>query len=334
MNHRPRLLSPYPGAKNPAVYPVHDGGDYDAWVAPFAGSGEQEAWVAQRYPGLPVIAADADFLVRATWESWGKAHIRKATASLIEAWQHRIERNPEKAFTELAEFANWYYCPGHQSCYNPVLVATVSILLRRLTFGGVIRRNNDGVLDVGLNQNKLKSFLKGWQFTWPTPPKSLKVFADWSQAMDWVAGHDPRTPETNYRRAIALVDPPYCAGTTDAYANADGDYTMALDCIEGLLASGNVARIVAFNYWGEWVEGAAAPTEYPICEAMRKLAAKYDAPAHFSHLGTLTTMNKSGGRGAVHRFEGVWEIGGRRLYGNHPIVKPECESVEQMALAI
>lgn len=334
MTIRPRLLSPYPGAKNPAVYPVHDGGDYDCWVAPFAGSGEQEAWLAQRYPGLPVVVADADFLVRAVWECWRKPNLRKSTASLIEAWQQRIALDPEDAFTTLAELSNWYVCEGHQTCYNPVLVANVSILLRRLTFGGVIRRNDAGVLNVGLSQDKLKTFLAGWQFTWPEPPKSLKVFADWSRAMDWVAGHDPKTPETNYRRAIAIVDPPYCAGTTDAYAHADGDMAMALDCIEGLLASGNVARVVAFNYWGEWVEGDNAPTEYPIVEAMQQLAQRYGTEAHLSHLGTLATMNKREGKAAVHRFEGVWEIGGRRLYGSRPVVKPCTEIIEQMALML
>jgi site-specific DNA-adenine methylase len=310
---------------------VHDRGDYDAWVAPFAGSGEQEAWVAKHYPGLPVVAADADFLVRATWECWAKPRLRKGVSSLVEAWQQRIRRNPDEAFTELAELASWYYCPGHQSCYNPVLVATVSILLRRLTFGGVIRLNQQGVLNVGLSQDKLRSFLAGWEFIWPEPPRSLKVFGDWGRAVDFVAGHDHRTPETNYRRAIAIIDPPYCDGTTDAYAQASGDYTMALDCIDGLLASGNVARIVAFNYWGEWFEGAISPTEYPICEAMQLLAEKHGVEAHFSHIGTLATMNKTGGQGAVHRFEGVWEIGGRQLYGSRPVAKPSSERIKQLS---
>ena len=66
MTNRPRLLSPYPGAKNPAVYPVHDGGDYDAWVAPFAGSGEQEAWLARMHPGTAVVAARAKFVVHSS----------------------------------------------------------------------------------------------------------------------------------------------------------------------------------------------------------------------------------------------------------------------------
>jgi site-specific DNA-adenine methylase len=328
---RPRLLSPYPGAKNPDRYPVHDGGNYDCWVAPFAGSGEQEAWLALHYPGLPLVVADADPAVLAVWRCWGSEGARNAVNEALNSYTARVYADPEEGFGRLA-------MRFHEgvSRYPRVFIdlAAVSILLRRLTFGGVIRLNGDGVLNVGLSQDKLQSFLKGWKFEWPTPPRSLKVFCDWALAMDWVAGHDPRTPETNYRRAIAIVDPPYCAGTTDAYANADGQLSMALDCIEGLLASGNVARIVAFNYWGEWVEGADAPTEYPVCEAMQQLAAKYGTDAHFSHLGTLATMNKGTGKAAVHRFEGVWEIGGRRLYGSRPLVKPSAQKLEQLALSI
>jgi len=272
------------------------------------------------------VVSDSDFLVRATWEAWHRPRLRKETAALVQAWQQRIERNPEEAFAELAELASFYYRPAHQIEYNPVLVPTVSILLRRLTFGGVIRLNAKGVLNVGLSQDKLQSFLNGWEFTWPAPPKSLKVFGDWSGVTDWIDGVDGV-------EAIAIVDPPYCAGTTDAYANAGGDAAMALDCIEALLASGNVTRIVAFNYWGEMADDADTPTEYPICDAMQMLAHRHGVEAHLSHLGTLATMNKGAGKTAVHRFEGVWEIGGKRMYGSRPIVKPDATQYEQMAFA-
>lgn len=318
---RSRLLSPYPGGKALSRYPVHDGGRYDAWICPFAGSGEQESWVAQTYPDLPIVAADADFLVKVVWECWAKPRLRKAVASLIEAWQLKIAVNPQAAFNELAAIATWYYCPDHQSSYNPVLVATASILLRRLTFGGVMRLNSRGVFNVGLSQDKLKSFLAGWRFEWPQPPKSLAVFSDWSEAVDFVTGHDRRCPETNYRNAIAIVDPPYCSGTTAAYAHADGALSMALDCVELLLASGHASRIVAFNYWGEWVEGCDCPAEYPIVEAMQQLGAKHGREVWFSRLGTLATMNKGPGQATVHRYEGVWEIGGKRLYGDRMPVK-------------
>jgi site-specific DNA-adenine methylase len=326
MNHRSRLLSPYPGAKNPAVYPVHDGGDYDCWVAPFAGSGEQEAWLARHYPGLPVIAADADPMVRAVWECWRTEKLRKSTRLLVQAWKERVLKRPEETFQELAELATFDSMHRNPLGYNPVAVAAVSIILRRLTFGGVMRFNDKGVFNVGLSQDKLNTLRDGgWAFEWPEPPQVLTVFNSWAKAAQV---HPLAT------RAIAIVDPPYCAGTTDAYANADGDYTMALDCISDLLASGNVARIVAFNYWGEWVEGNDAPTEYPICKAMQVLAHKYSVDVYFSHLGTLATMNKAADKAAVHRYEGVWEIGGRRLYGSRPIVKPSSERVEQMALML
>jgi len=45
-------------------------------------------------------------------------------------------------------------------------------------------------------------------------------------------------------------------------------------------------------------------------------------------------MNKGAGKAAVHRYEGVWEIGGRRLYGSRPLVKPSAQKLEQLALSI
>lgn len=343
MAKRTRLLSPYPGAKNPDRYPVYDGGDYDAWVVPFAGSGEQESWLARAHPSTPVVAADSDFLVRVVWHCWGKSYLRRAVVDLVESWQKRIALDPEGAFAELAHHANWYHDPAHQQGYNPVLVATVSILLRRLTFGGVIRFNSEGKFNVKLSQDKLEKFLAGWSFTWPEPPPRLKMFDDWSCVIDWsgvadrIAGHDP-DPLWNFNNAIALVDPPYCAGTTDAYAQSHGDLDMAVDCIQGLLASARVSRLVAFNYWGEWAEGNDSATRYPIMEAMQQLAYQYATELHFSRLGTLTTMNKGvkdvGDRRLykVHRFEGVWEFGGKRLYGSRPVVKPSVEVRQQLSL--
>lgn len=330
MNNRTRLLSPYPGAKNPAVYPVHDGGDYDCWVAPFAGSGEQEAWIARMYPGMAVIAADADPLVRSVWRCWDSAGARNAVVEAIKGYSVKVESDPEKGF-ELLSLQMQQGLLSYPSSF--INLAAVSIVLRRLTFGGVIRLNSKGELNVGLSQDKLRTFRKGWEFAWPQSPNRLRMFDDWAKAMDFVAGWGP-DPLWNFSSAIAIIDPPYCDGTTAAYAHADGTMSMGVDCIDGLLASGNVSRIVAFNYWGEWVEGDSAPTEYPICKAMQHLAQRHNVDVYFSHLGTLATMNKGAGKAAVHRYEGVWEIGGRRLYGSRPIVKPATTTGQQMAFAI
>ncbi|MBD1871909.1 hypothetical protein H6F75_00295 [Nodosilinea sp. FACHB-131] len=319
MTNRPRLLSPYPGAKNPDRYPVHDGGDYDAWIAPFAGSGEQEAYVARIDNALPVIAADADPLVRSVWECWGDADLRQETKELLWQWRQWILADPETSFADLAKLSAWYVATPDVN-RSIAHIAAVSIVLRRLTFGGVIRLNGQGQLNVGLSQDKLRSFRKGWQFTWPQSPAALTVFDDYAKACDvppWVES------------AIAIVDPPYCSGTTDAYAHADGHLSIALDCVERLMANPCVARIVCFNYWGEFAAGAVSGTEYPIVAAMERIGQRYGREVSFTHLGTLATMNKGPGKTAVHRLEGVWEIGGRRLYGDRAVPVPAMERVEQ-----
>lgn len=333
MTNRPRLLSPYPGAKNPDRYPVHDGGQYDCWVAPFAGSGEQEAWIAKHYPCLPVIAADADSAVRAVWECWGDAELRQQVFKRIDRYAELVMADPVSGFARLKQQIehHWLGAP-----YDGIDLAAVSMLLRRLTFGGVIRSNAQGELNVGLSPDKLKTFQRQWTFEdhlfqWPQPPRVLTVFEDWGRAVDFVAGHDHRTPETNHENAIAIVDPPYCAGTTDAYAQASGELQMALDCVDLLLASGNVSRLVAFNYWGEWVAGEDAPREYPIVAAMQRIADEHRVEMHFSRLGTLATMNNGPGKTAVHRFEGVWEIGGQRMFWPQQLHKPETKVYEQLA---
>lgn len=338
---RPRLLSRFPGTKCPHLYPVHDSGDYDCWMAPYAGSGEQEAWLAQRYPRLPVYASDVDPAVKAPWRCWHDAGLRQRVRARVQEWQQQILADSDRGWPQMRGTFDRYAQRGGPNYL--VEMAAVSIVIRRLVFSGIIRCSKEtGNLNIALNQGDLER-LGRWEFHWPKPPRHLCFADSWRDLIK-------RFARSRFNRAIVLVDPPYWApghcprvngGMSPCYPghvpNDPSTYTDFLELMDWLLSSGRVARVVATNYWGQVINAQVKDkqlvggdvVEWPIRGDMEAMAMRHGWEMAFSHNKILDQGNK-GVDSVAFRLEGVWEFGGRRQFTDKPIFA--LVEVEQLSV--
>ena len=314
--NRIRLISPYPGAKSPKKYPVHDGGKYGAWIAPYAGCGEQECWLAMHHPSTPIFASDIDPAVAAIWQCWGDDRKRKAVSRYIDAYYEQVLSRPKETFASLKRIYDTLCRSGDNT--SGVLLSAVAIVLRRLTFGGVIRCNKQGELNVALSEDKLSTF-HNWLYEWPEPPMQLNFTRHWRDCLEAFY-------QSELKDAIVFLDPPYSApgngprvnlGMSPAYPGHEPNdpnlYADFIECLESVLRSGRAKRVVVANYYGEqaWSEeGCTYVVKYSILEDMKYLADKHGYPMYFSSIGVLGEMNKGKGCKAK-RLEGVWQFGGK-----------------------
>jgi hypothetical protein len=346
MRHTTGLLSPYVGSKeNVTKYPVHDGGDYDAIIEPFLGSGH----FTTRHIGSigKAFVAEQDPSVWAVAYCWTQPRLRVAVDSIVLQYRAMILEDAETAYDYLKSEFDRIVAEGKAFWNRPVTVklAAVSITIRKLLFGAVTRPNaTTGKLNVSLSQDKLKTFEKKhgvpqlqlltreecqtWVHHWRPLPQGAQVhlFLDWRftcMALE----------RSSVESAIAFIDPmywvPYRPGTarrgtgamTPAYRGHDPSDRQLLmdciDCVEWLLSTGKVKRLVVTNYISD-----------PMRAAMARLAQKYDFPLWFSDLGPLNTMNKRH-KAKTQYHEGAWEFGEVKTFRDRV---PVDDSAEQLSL--
>jgi len=313
------LLHPYPGSKKDwHKYPVWDERYcYDAWIEPCVGAGHQ----VHRYLATGIVnrafIADIDPAVYTVWQAWQDPTLREAVAFSVYRWAESIQKAYATGdedtlisnFNVLCHELN-APIPGHE-----VGLAAASIVLRKLVFGGVLRCNAQGTLNVALSKDKLRAF-QAWDFKWPyVNPRWTVCLADSAHAcLDEFEASDCES-------AIAFFDPPYWVpkgsrpgrrGTgalTPAYTH-HGDpqgeelKELCLSVLERLLSNPRVERIVVTNY--------ISPELAAAVEAMGKGGRAW----RLTPLGELTTMN----RGMIRDdcpVEGFWEFGGRMMAGRY-----------------
>jgi len=343
------LISPYVGSKADVnKYPVMDGGNYDCLIEPFFGAGHfttrhiasvGKAYVAEKDPSVWAVAY-----------CWARPRLRAAVDNLVIKYRAQVLQDPEAAYEFLKrrfdEMAN-----DSRVFYNrpvTVMLAATSITIRKLLFGAVARPNRTtGKLNVSLSQDKLASFEKRhgvpqlplftrqqcqtWVHHWrPLPTNAhLNLFPDWRTVC-------MALEMSSVTNAIAFVDPmywvPYEPGTkrrgtgamTAAYRGHDPSspelLNDCLECVEWLLNTGKVGRLVLTNY-----------ISAPIFSAMENLAQKYNYPLAFSDLGPLDGMNrrdqKTDPNSKAH--EGAWEFGGTKTFRDKV---PVDDSAKQLSL--
>ena len=321
------LSSPTPGGKgisssNAARYFTTFGGQrfsricdlpghYDVLVDVFLGGGGVA--FGHPYGCKHVITSDVDPGVLALAQCWGDAGLRRQVEQEIEGWKSKIIRSPSGAFAGLKNI--------HDNARSISVSerAAVFLTIKRLTFGGVLRCNRQGKLNVALSQDKLDKYLRGWNYEWPNNGvKTLDVHHGWQGAVQALA-------DSNYENALVVIDAPYWTPghkMTEAYTHhgdPGSDEVMALttDCLDAVLATGKAGRIVVFNYYSDALQ-----------EEIWRLYSKHfyqakDVPDIWSSdLGPLSTMNNGQGT-AYHEYysEAVWEIGGRRMFQDYDAVE-------------
>lgn len=332
----PALISPYVGGKSGGRYFIQAGGVvrsricdrphyYDCIVEPFAGSGAA-TW--QHNHGIAhTIAADVDPGVQAVWECW-REH-RDAVNGACELWHREItEGSAKRAFNKLKRI---YDKKGFHGSLRFGLdstrryeLAAAYLTLKRLVFGGVLRCNQQGSLNVALSQDKLEKYLAGWQYQWPDNGiQSVDFRHSWQAAVQTLAD----SPHTN---ALVVIDPPYYSPQQWQETRKDGsvhpsrmtpaypghnpqsadEMALCLDCLDAVLDTGKVGRIVVFNYWSKILDDM-------IQDA---LISRHCLDFYVSNLGPLGGMNNAQqfhGRDS----ESVWEIGGRRMFQAHDAIQ-------------
>lgn len=231
------LIKPYPGGKghNPRYF-VEFGGQrfsricdhpgYDVLLDVCLGGGG----VAFGHPHgcKHVITSEVDPGVLAVAQCWKKSEDRKAVNSLINYWKQRILEDPSDVFDHLKDTHDKGYF-----CMSPAAIAAEYLTVKRLVFGGVLRCNQAGGLNVALSKDKLNSFLNagkkkrrrkvctetpmlnlgvesgkpedywGWQYEWPNNGvETLDVHHGWQAAVQALA-------DSAYENALVVIDPPY-----------------------------------------------------------------------------------------------------------------------------
>ncbi len=317
------LLHPYPGSKKDwHKYPIWDERPYDAVIEPFVGAGHFTHRILANGRVKNAFVADIDPAVSTVWRSWmdtepdefgffdgecGRDYIEQ----FINKYSDKIRAACDDIYFQ--ELKEWLEA-GYES--DPQQLAAASIILRKLVFGGVLRCNAQGRLNVALSQDKFDQF-SSWRFEWPHFDESwrLSVSDSWQACIQ-------RFRESNFQHAIAFVDPPYwlpsksrpgrrgTGAMTPAYThhgNPEGEETLDLfmNCLAMLLDEPRVSRVVATNY-----------VSSELCFEVDRLLEKRKRQWWFTPLGTLATMNNGSTRDDCP-IEGFWEFGGNRMAGKY-----------------
>lgn len=327
------LIPRYPGAKsNRTKYPVWDGTTYDLAYVPFAGSGRWCIPALQMGHVRALSVADADPAVREVWEMFVYHALGDFFHGRVNHWLERLATDEAKqVFDELCDVIDYQeYSDIHD-------YACAKILLHKLCFGGNVRSNSQGKLNISLRKD-WQDAIQDWHYElpWLPPGRQVTIHDDWSKCFD-VAFNG---------KTIAFIDPPYYApgngprvkgGMSKAYSVHGGNPNdlSVLDMLKGAVTAAvekGCDRIVATNYWGHWLQTIEHTDQWSRPKIVDQQWVEYSETTDFMQsmgfewfhdLGPLQSMNninfsldKAGTtEQRTVRHEGWWEKGRTRQHG-------------------
>lgn len=321
----PRSLFIIPGGKghNPRYFGPHGKSlicdrphRYDCYVAPFFGGGGD---TFGHYHGcIAAIGGDVDPGVLAVARCWGDEEGRRFVSCELQDWWDKINENGGTVYADrqaVFDDLKFLYEDSSRCTYREYAAAYLT--LKRLVFGGILRTNKQGKLNVALSQDKLQSYLENPSYEWPDNGiERLDIHHGWERAVQALADSD-------YTNALVTIDPPYYSPERWTETRKDGtqraskmtaaypghnpqsadELALCVDCLDAVLATGKAGRIVVFNYWSKILD-----------DMLQDALIKYQRfDFHFSRIGYLGGMNNAQqfhGRD----IEAVWEIGGTRMF--------------------
>lgn len=304
------LVPRFPGGKrNHGKYQIWDGAVYDACIEPFAGGSAFSQQMLRR--GCKnVFLGERDPLLLPIYECWLAPYTHQRVYDLIDSWKQRFlnahyDRDRIDVVWECLKRRL-----DEREDYTKEEIAAASLVLRKLTFGGVVRLNTKDKLNVRYVECQIQ-LLEKWVYRFPYIDQEARVYLkpSWQQAMLRFKMWADRNPNGS---AIALVDPPYYAelptgeqmekrkrqdGITPAYPGhlPHNLKTLALSVepVEELLKFSQVERIVVTNYYSDRLDSA-----------LRKL----DPGLRMRSVGRLDGLNQTRNAGTEYE-ECVWEMG-------------------------
>lgn len=286
-----KLFNRYPGAKDPRKYQFWDGDRYDAVIEPFAGSGIFSLFMMSK--GVQnLFFADTDPTVRAVYKTWLDKGCHSEFYNQISSILIYLGGGAPVSQV-WADLLNKFYSRDDR---DYATLAAVSLVIRDLTFGGVIRFNSQGVMNQPWVLDRVDWLKRQSVKRYQLPPIPKSGFIGHSC---WQSFQSFRNSEC--RSAICLIDPPYYSPSCKdaSYQGHDGRDTATLDlCIEAVrkaIEIPQIKRIIVCNYYTE-----------ELAEALRNVCGDRVSSQHLT--GTLTRMQR-GKVCTTKNQECIWEIG-------------------------
>lgn len=293
----------YPGSKRGYLSKLWDERDRVAVVEPFAGAAHysferlSQGWVlAPKH----VFFGEQDASVRAVYETWICPEQHAAFYTRLEFW--RMEFcfcSTDSAWTALIkEFDEWQSASS-LNAEQLAYFAAIALVIRKLTFGGVVRAGASGRLNVKYCARQVKQLI-GWHFEFPpTPSASVSILNDWQSAITAFKNSDLPSAE-------ALIDPPYYAPRqkgrrcTAAYLDhephSDRTRKLCTDAFSACIKDPKFRLINVTNYYSDVLD-----------DELREIARDHGEKLERVDAGSLKSMNKSGAK-KVGEKEGIWTI--------------------------
>lgn len=300
------LFSRFPGSKrNQAKYPIWDGSNFDAVIEPFAGGAAFSQLMLKR--GVrSVFLADADPWVRAVYECWLNPTMHDRFYRQVELLKGYFLEEPD-----IANIICKQMLDDHAN-YNVPEIAAASLVFRSVTFAGIVRTNEQEVLSINYNEDRLPSLRrKQFQFPYIAKSASISISDHWSKAVDNLKQWAKSNPSG---RAIALVDPPYYVppmpqvhrqrkqanAITPAYpGHRPHDFETLMLCVDAvrcLVEISQVKLMAITNYYSDELHTALQKIDPLVCVQVG---------------GKLNGLNRT--RASTTEFiEATWTIGVRQ----------------------
>lgn len=258
---------------------------YDSIVEPFAGGGSISVKATEINPWASVFAADANPATWAVWHCWGNLQLHSEVYCHVERLKSVLKDDPGYGWESLKlayEAAN---------VSEPASLAATTLMVHRLTFGGVVRCNTQGRLNIAASKGQYEALERFHYRFPPIPLGGLTVGHQWEDAI--AAFNDIGRGKT-----LAIVDPPYwlpyqpgterrgTGAMTPAYPghlpHAEATLRLTIDSVRALATNPKVHRLIVTNYLSDAVDGAMSA----IADGAGYYLQRVD-------LGLLNGLNKS-----------------------------------------
>lgn len=288
----------YPGNKSKSTYRSWIFGKRFQWGAvlePFCGTGATSLYARCDRRFIGEAAPD----VWSIWQCWLDGN--------WDAVQWEIQEYRKMAPDVAWHRATWVYekpDPHIETLGRcRIELAAASLVIRKLAFGGVVRHNKAGQLNVTWSSHKLSAF-HNWQAPAPAPFPGWKLTKDWRDAVEW-------WQEADIADSLILLDPPYylpyAPGTerggtglmTPAYRghqpHSEECLALTLDPLRMVATNPNAKRIVVCNYFSPRLQIEIEA----IAHATGRMLSHHD-------FGAMNQMNRGHGQPKVKAIERFW----------------------------
>lgn len=298
-------VSRYPGSKRLFLKALlADAQPVDAIIEPFAGAAHYS--IARLQDGVDfAFLGETDPTVRSLYKVWASTELHADFQHYCDRWTEDFEQDSGSAFQAINTQIESFW--GDRALFlgedaGHCIKAAAGAILRKLTFGGVVRDNAAGEQNAPLVTGQLKQLARYCpNLSGSEVAQKLSVHSGYRQAI-------AAFKTSGLFSAEALIDPPYyapreeCPRTqTPAYwghkPHAKETLEICLDTFKLCVLDERIRRVVVTNYISRELD-----------EGLRAIASKHNQSLEFIEGTTLKTMQRSTGKPSDGVKQGFWQI--------------------------